>query len=307
MHHLSYLSDTSLPAIIPGMLGALLRSLRPKQWVKNLLLFAALVFDQQFLNPPALLHTFLGFVILCLAASAVYVINDLADLDADRAHPVKRHRPLASGALPVSVGRIVPTVVLAIAIPAGLALDVQFGIIVLAYLAQNLLYSFWLKHIPIIDVLVLASGYVLRVAAGVALITVERFSPWLYICTTLLALFLGFGKRRAEMVTLAEGANVHRRVLDGYTLPLLDQLLVIVSASTIMAYSLYTFSAENLPENHLMMLTIPFVIYGIFRYLLLIQVENAGGAPDELVFSDRPLLLTFILWALAAMAILYFG
>jgi 4-hydroxybenzoate polyprenyltransferase len=252
-------------------------------------------------------HTVLGFAVLCLAASAVYLVNDLADLEADRAHPVKRHRPLASGTLPVAVGRWAAVVLFVIAIPAGFALDVQFGMIMLAYLAQNLLYSFWLKHVPVIDVLVLASGYVLRVAAGVALITVERFSPWLYICTTLLALFLGLGKRRAEMVTLAEGANVHRRVLDGYTLPLLDQLNVIVSACTIMAYSLYTFSAENLPKNHLMMLTIPFVIYGIFRYLLLIQVENAGGAPDELFLSDRPLLLTFVLWASTAVAILYLG
>jgi 4-hydroxybenzoate polyprenyltransferase len=289
------------------MLAALWRSMRPKQWVKNLLLFAALVFDQQLANPPALLHTVLGFAVLCLAASAVYLLNDLADLQADRAHPVKRHRPLASGALPVPIGRLAAFLLFAAAIAAGFALDFQFGLITLAYLAQNLLYSFWLKHIPVIDVLVLASGYVLRVAAGVALITVERFSPWLYICTTLLALFLGFGKRRAEMVTLAEGANAHRRVLDGYTLPLLDQLNVIVSACTIMAYSLYTFSAENLPKNHLMMLTIPFVIYGIFRYLLLIQVENAGGAPDELFLSDRPLLLTFFLWASTAVAILYLG
>jgi len=289
------------------MLAALLRSMRPKQWVKNLLLFAALVFDQQLTSPPALLHTVLGFGVLCLAASAVYLVNDLADLEADRAHPVKRNRPLASGALPIPLGRGAAVLLFAIAIPAGFALDTQFGIITLAYLAQNLLYSFWLKHIPIIDVLVLASGYVLRVAAGVALITVERFSPWLYICTTLLALFLGFGKRRAEMVTLAAGANVHRRVLDGYTLPLLDQLNAIVSACTIMAYSLYTFSAENLPKNDLMMLTIPFVIYGIFRYLLLIQVENAGGAPDELFMSDRPLLLTFLLWASTAVAILYLG
>jgi 4-hydroxybenzoate polyprenyltransferase len=289
------------------MLAALWRSMRPKQWVKNLLLFAALVFDQQLANPPALLHTVLGFAVLCLAASAVYLLNDLADLQADRAHPVKRQRPLASGALPVPVGRLAAFLLFAAAIAAGFALDFQFGLITLAYLAQNLLYSFWLKHIPVIDVLVLASGYVLRVAAGVALITVERFSPWLYICTTLLALFLGFGKRRAEMVTLAEGANAHRRVLDGYTLPLLDQLNVIVSACTIMAYSLYTFSAENLPKNHLMMLTIPFVIYGIFRYLLLIQVENAGGAPDELFLSDRPLLLTFLLWASTAVAILYLG
>jgi 4-hydroxybenzoate polyprenyltransferase len=289
------------------MLVAGLRSMRPRQWIKNLLLFAALVFDQKLIQLPALLQTVFGFAVLCLAASAVYVINDLADLEADRAHPVKRNRPLASGALPISAGRVLPVLLLAVAVPAAFSLNVHFGLITLAYIAQNLLYSFWLKHVPIVDVLVLASGYVLRVAAGVTLITVERFSPWLYICTTLLALFMGFGKRRAEMVTLAGGANAHRRVLDGYSLPLLDQLIVIVSACTIMAYSLYTFSAENLPANHLMMLTIPFVIYGIFRYMLLVQVQNAGGAPDELLLSDRPLLATVVLWGVAAVAILYLG
>ena len=172
-------------------------------------------------------------------------------------------------------------------------------------MAINLLYSFNLKHVPIVDVLLVASGFVLRVAAGVSLITVERFSPWLYVCTTLLALFIGFGKRRAEICLLAEKANQHRRVLDGYSSPLLDQLIVVVSATTIMAYSLYTFSAENLPDNHSMMLTIPFVLYGIFRYLYLIHVEDAGGAPDELILSDYPLMATVVLWALLASIILY--
>jgi len=141
----------------------------------------------------------------------------------------------------------------------------------------------------------------------VVLLTVERFSPWLYVCTTLLALYLGFGKRRAEMVLLANGANAHRKVLDGYTIPLLDSLIIIVSGTTIVAYSLYTFSAPNLPGNHLMMLTIPFVIYGIFRYLLLIHVQDAGGAPEEMILTDRPLLSTFLLWGLSVVAILYLG
>jgi hypothetical protein len=155
--------------------------------------------------------------------------------------------------------------------------------------------------------MVLATGFVLRVALGVALITVQRFSPWLYMCTTLLALFIGFGKRRAEMVLLADNANSHRRVLDGYTIPLLDQILVIVSGMTIIAYSLYTFSAENLPDNNSMMLTIPFVLYGIFRYLYLVNVENAGGAPEELVLTDKPLMATFVFWGVSAVAILYLG
>jgi 4-hydroxybenzoate polyprenyltransferase len=174
-------------------------------------------------------------------------------------------------------------------------------------MVQNFVYSYWLKHVPILDVFFVASGFLLRVGGGVALVTVERFSPWLYVCTTLLALFIGFGKRRAELILMQEGANQHRRVLDGYSLSLLDQLLVVLSSLTIMAYSLYTFSANNLPGNHLMMLTIPFVMYGIFRYLHLIHVEERGGAPEELVFSDRPLAATLVLWGAAAVAVLYLG
>jgi 4-hydroxybenzoate polyprenyltransferase len=170
----------------------------------------------------------------------------------------------------------------------------------------NLLYSKWLKHFPIIDVLIVASGFVLRVAAGVTLIAVERFSPWLYVVTTLLALFMGFGKRRAELSLLAGSANQHRTVFDGYTLDFLDQLITIVSGTTIIGYSLYTFSAPNLPDNHAMMLTIPFVLYGIFRYLYLIKVKESGGAPEELLITDRPLQFTILLWGLSILIIFYF-
>jgi hypothetical protein len=156
-----------------------------------------------------------------------------------------------------------------------------------------------------VDVLIIAAGFVLRVAAGVMLIQVERFSPWLYVVTTLLALYLGFGKRRAELALLAEGAYSHRKVLDGYTIPFLDQLITIVSSTTVVAYSLYTFSAPNLPVNHTMMLTIPFALYGIFRYLYLIQVKNYGGAPEEMLFSDRPLQISILLWGLSILAIFY--
>jgi 4-hydroxybenzoate polyprenyltransferase len=168
-----------------------------------------------------------------------------------------------------------------------------------------LLYSRWLKHIPILDVLVISAGFVLRVHAGVTLITIERFSPWLYVVTTLGALYLGFGKRRAELALLAGNANSHRRVLDGYTIPLLDQYILIVSSTTILAYSLYTFSAPNLPTNHTMMLTIPFVLYGVFRYLFLLQSKHAGGAPEDVLLSDRPLQITILLWALAILGIFY--
>lgn len=289
------------------MLTALLRSMRPRQWAKNTFIFAPLVFDQKLTQLDALLPTVAGFVLLCAASSAVYLVNDIADVEADRKHPQKRLRPIAAGTLSVRAAKISAAVLFVVTLAFSLLLSRSYALIVATYIVINLLYSFRLKHVPIIDVLILASGYVLRVAAGVVLISVERFSPWLYICTTLLALFIGFGKRRAEMVLLADGANEHRRVLDGYTLPFLDQLIVIVSACTIMAYSLYTFSAENLPDNHFMMLTIPFVMYGIFRYLQLINVQSAGGAPDELVMSDRPLLATILLWGLSAAAVLYLG
>lgn len=281
--------------------------MRPRQWIKNVFIFAALVFDEQLLSLGPLLNTIFGFILLCLGSSTVYLINDLADLEQDRLHPVKRLRPLPAGDLSVRAAQIAAVSLFIISIGAGFALNITFGAILLTYLILNLFYSFWLKHIPIIDVLVLASGFVLRVAAGVALITVQRFSPWLYMCTTLLALFIGFGKRRAEMVLLADGADSHRRVLDGYTIPFLDQLIVIVSGTAIIAYSLYTFSAQNLPENNLMMLTIPFVVYGIFRYLLLVNVQNAGGAPEELVLTDWPLLVTVLLWGATAVIILYLG
>ncbi len=289
------------------MLLGLLRSMRPRQWAKNVFLFAALVFDLKLLQPAPLLRTLAGFVIFCLASSVVYLVNDVADVESDRQHPVKRSRPIASGVVPAGAALIVAALLGVTAVVAGFSLGTVFGAIVTGFLALNLVYSFWLKHVPILDVFSVAAGFVLRVGAGVSLITVTRFSPWLYVCMTLLALYIGFGKRRAEMVLVAGAARDTRRVLDGYTISFLDQLIVIVSATTIVAYSLYTFSAENLPDNHTMMLTIPFVFYGLFRYLYLIHVENSGGAPEELVFKDRPLMATLLLWGLAAVAVLYLG
>lgn len=292
---------------MPLMFRLLLKTMRPRQWAKNGFVFAALVFDHQLLRPAPLLRTFAGFGLMCLASGVVYLINDLVDLPNDRQHPFKRLRPLASGRLSPRLAVIAAVGLGGFALAASFALNLNFGLVITAYLVLNLLYSFRLKHVPIIDVLIVAGGFVLRVAAGVVLLTVERFSPWLYVCMTLLALFLGFGKRRAEMVLLAENANSHRRVLDGYTIPLLDQLIVIVSASSLMAYSLYTFSAPNLPANHTMMLTIPFVVYGIFRYLHLIHVEEQGGAPEELLLNDRHLLGTVLLWGAAVVTILYWS
>lgn len=287
------------------MLSALIKSMRPRQWSKNVFVLAAVVFDKKLLNPEAVGKSLAGMVLFCLLSSSVYLINDILDAEADRNHPQKRNRPIASGKLPVPVAAAAAIGIIFVTIPVSFLLSTLFGWIALIYFLVNLAYSTRLKHIPLIDVLIIAAGFVLRVAAGVSLIEVERFSPWLYVVTTLLALYIGFGKRRAELTLLQKDANNHRRVLDGYNLALLDQLITIVSGTTIVAYSLYTFSAPNLPDNHSMMLTIPFVIYGIFRYLYLIQVEQAGGAPEDIVLTDRPLQAAIFLWGLSVLFVFY--
>jgi len=288
------------------MLKALLKTMRPRQWVtKNVFIFAALVFDKQLLNPSAFLRTLAGFGLFCLISSSVYIFNDLADVEADRQHPEKKNRPIASGRLPVTVAWIAGILLATITLVTGYLLAPAFGYVIGLYFLINMAYSKWLKHIPIIDVFVISAGFVLRVGAGVTLIHVVRFSPWLYVVMTLLSLFLGFGKRRAELALLMQGAGSHRKVLDGYTLPLLDQYIMIVSGTTIVAYSLYTFSAPNVPANHSMMLTIPFVVYTIFRYLYLIEVEHAGGAPEDILLSDRPFQIAMFLWAVSVLVIFY--
>jgi 4-hydroxybenzoate polyprenyltransferase len=286
------------------MLLALLKNMRPKQWAKNVLLFAGLVFDRQLTVLPALEKTLIGFGLFCLLTSSVYLINDLVDLQADRRHPIKKHRPLASGDLPVWLGRLAVVIFMAAALGGGYLLSPAFALACVIYLVLNLSYSFWLKHLPIIDVMMLAGFYVLRVGAGVALIDVQRFSPWLYVFTTFFALFLGVGKRRAEF--RAKHSNT-RKVLEGYSEPFLDQLILVVLTLAILTYSLYTFSAPNLPENHAMMFTIPFVIYGFFRYLYLVQVRNSGEAPEEILFSDRPIQIDLVLWAASILLIFYFS
>ncbi|HVN54099.1 MAG TPA: decaprenyl-phosphate phosphoribosyltransferase [Anaerolineaceae bacterium] len=289
------------------VLRGLFKAMRPRQWSKNVVLMAAVIFDKQLSlrNPTPLIHTLLGLLLFCILSSSVYIINDLMDIEADRQHPKKRYRPIASGQLPKSVAIAAAVVMILVTLPLAYLLSPLFAWICLGYFLLNLAYTFRLKHIPLLDVLVLATFYVLRVAGGASIIHVERFSPWLYVVTTLGSLYLGFGKRRAELNLLAAGANAHRRVLEGYTIPFLDQLISIVTATTIIAYSLYTFSAPNLPENHTMMLTIPFVIYGIFRSLYLIQVQEAGGAPEELFLTDRPLQITILLYGLAVFIIFY--
>ncbi len=279
--------------------------MRLRQWTKNIIVYAALVFDQQFFNLDAFLRTTAGFILFCLVSSAVYIFNDLADVESDQQHPVKKNRPIASGKLPLPVAWTAGIALVVISLPLGYILSPEFFVVLLVYFLLIVAYSLWLKHFAILDVLVIAAGFVLRVHAGVTLITVERFSPWLYVLTTLFALYIGFGKRRSELALLTHGAGAHRKVLDGYTLPLLDQYITIVSGTTIVVYALYTFFAPNVPANHTMMLTIPFVMYGIFRYLYLIQVTHAAGAPEEVLLSDRPLQATVVLWGLAVMAVFY--
>jgi 4-hydroxybenzoate polyprenyltransferase len=281
--------------------------MRPRQWTKNVFIFAALVFDKQLFVVDSFLRTLAGFALFCLISSCVYIFNDLADVEADRQHPEKKNRPIASGKLPVNIAWTAGIAFVIIAIGLSYLLAPMFSLVVATYFVLNLAYSLSLKHIAILDVLIISLGFVLRVGAGVTLIAVERFSPWLYIVMFLLSLFLGFGKRRAELALLAHGAGSHRKVLDGYTLPLLDQYIMIVSGTTIVAYSLYTFSAPNVPENHSMMLTIPFMVYAIFRYLYLIEVKHAGGTPEEVLLSDRPFQISMLLWAITVIVIFYFS
>jgi len=287
------------------MLLSLLKAMRPKQWAKNAFVFAGLFFDGKIADPLALLRSLIAFVVFSVVSSAVYLVNDLADIDKDRLHPEKRHRPLASGELEPGVARGAAMVILAVSLPAGFLLQTGFGIVIAGYALLMLAYTFALKDVVIIDVMVIAAGFVLRVLGGSLAVQVTRFSPWLYVCTTLLALFIGLSKRRHELVLLADKANNHRAVLDGYTLAFVDTMTSIVASGTLVAYAFYTFSAPNLPENHAMMLTIPFVLYGIFRYLYIIHVKHLGGAPEDIVFSDRPLLLTLSLWALTAGLVIY--
>ena len=287
------------------MLIALIKTMRPSQWTKNLVIFVPLVFDEKLFQIEPLTRTLIGFVMLCLISGAVYLINDLVDIEKDRQHPTKRNRPLASGQLSKSVAIAAAILIPAVVLPLSVLLDPAFGLILTGYLVLQIAYSYWLKNMVIIDVLVIAAGFVLRVAAGVPLVHAERFSPWLYLFTTLLALFLALGKRRQEIALLKSQAGNTRAVLDHYSLPFVDEMMAVVTAGTLMTYALYTFSAPNLPENHTMMLTIPFVIYGIFRYLYVIHIQGNGGAPDEVLLTDHPLQVSVVVFGLAVVVILY--
>lgn len=288
-------------------LKALLEAMRPKQWAKNIFVFAPLVFDLKLFHPVYLARTIAGFLLLCLISGAVYLINDLADAEKDRQHPRKRNRPIASGRLSPRLALTAAILIPLFGIPLGLVLNPLFGAILVVYFILQIAYSFSLKNFVIIDAMAVAAGFVLRVAAGIPLVEAERFSPWIYTCMGLLALFISFSKRRHELTLLGENANNHRESLGEYTIPLLDQLILIVTAATLVAYTLYTFSAPNLPPNHMMMLTVPFVLYAVFRYLYLVYVKGLGGEPEEIVLRDRPLQVGVLLWGLAVILIMYLG
>ncbi len=292
----------------PGLaaqLRLLLKTMRPKQWTKNVFIWAAIVFDVKLFQREPFLRTLGTFLLFCLISGAVYIINDLVDLEKDRLHPEKRGRPLASGALNPALARLAAVIIVVVCLPISLWIEPVLALVLYGYLGLMIAYSFVLKNIVIVDVLTIAMGFVLRVAAGVVVVSAERFSPWMYVCMVLLALFLGLGKRRQEIVLMQDNAGNTRRILTEYNLRFVDEMLSLVSASTVMAYALYTFSAPNLPPNHAMMLTIPFVLYGLFRYLYLIHVKGETDPPDVVLLKDRPLQIDVVLFGLMIVLVFY--
>jgi len=287
------------------MLGAILHSMRPRQWVKNLFVFGGVVFSER-LFTPAVWTAAAAFVIFCALSGAVYLLNDVADRDKDRQHPDKCRRPIAAGRLSVSAAVMAAMVLIVIGLGAAAWLSRPFALAALAYVTLLSAYSAWLKHMVIVDVLAVALGFVLRAAAG-ALVIGAAISSWLLICTILLALFLALGKRRNEALALQADADRHRPILAEYSPAFLDQMISVVTASTVTAYALYTMSPETVARFHTPLLpaTLPFVLYGIFRYLYLLYHRKLGGNPTDMVLHDRPLLLNTALWLLVVLLIIY--
>jgi len=283
----------------------LFKALRPQQWIKNLFIFAPLIFSQNIFNRPLVVTTLLAFAAFCLVTSAIYLFNDLRDIEEDRLHPVKSRRPLAAGRLKKGTA----IVAMAVLGPAGLliaaAINLNFLLMTVAYVALQVAYCLWLKHVVILDVFVVAAGFLIRVVAGGLAIRVF-LSSWLLICTTLLSLFLAMGKRRHELIILEKDAASHRPILREYNIYLLDQMISVVTASTLLAYCLYTISEETVAKfgTRNLIFTVPFVLYGIFRYLYLIHQKSEGGTPETLILKDKPLLVDLFLWVAAAAVIL---
>ncbi|MDO8685023.1 MAG: decaprenyl-phosphate phosphoribosyltransferase [Armatimonadota bacterium] len=279
------------------MLLNIIRCIRPKQWTKNLLVFAGLLFTLNSRHPASdVLKVVLAFVIFCLLSGSVYLVNDVLDAEKDRKHPKKRYRPIACGKVSPRVAVFLAVALGAVSLAAAFRLDFFFGLVTVAYLLLSTSYSFVLKHLVIVDVFSIAAGFVLRAAAG-ALVIHVTISEWLLLCTTLLALFMGLAKRRNELVTLDNNAGEHRKILEEYSPALLDQMINVTAACTIVAYMFYTFLSRTGEGSHrYMMMTIPFVIYGLFRYLYLVHSKNLGGSPESVVIEDKPLLVNIILW-----------
>jgi len=286
--------------------AALFASLRPHQWSKNLLVFAALGFSKHLFEPAPLLRALVAFGIFCGLSGVVYLVNDVADVERDRLHPRKRHRPIASGALPIRTARVAAAALGGASLGAALALGWGFLAVAAGYLGLNLAYSLRLKEVVILDVLSVSLGFVLRAIAGGVAIRVP-ISEWLLVCTILLALFLALAKRRHEITSLGADAASHRPILQEYSPYLLDQMISVVTASCVTAYTFYTLAPETRVkfQTERLSWTVPFVLYGIFRYLYLVHQKDGGGSPSESLVTDRPLLVAVALWAVATMLILY--
>jgi 4-hydroxybenzoate polyprenyltransferase len=284
-------------------LPPLVRAMRPMQWTKNALVFAAVIFTHQALELGPLLVSIAAALIFCAVSSGIYMLNDIRDLEYDKHHPRKRFRPIPAGEVTIRQAAITSAVLLTAAFISSWLIRPEFTAVIAGYVALMFAYSYGLKRLVILDVFAISAGFVLR-AAGGAIVLEVPISPWLYVCTMLLALFVGFGKRRSELVLLESQAGRHRANLELYTIPMLDQIIGVLASAIVMAYSLYSFDAAAVPENKSLMLTIPFVVYGIFRYLYLIHRHNLGGSPETLLFSDRPFLLCIVGWGLSSVVIL---
>lgn len=282
--------------------------MRWNQWVKNTVVYAALIFSKHLFDPWSLLWVTLGFVSFCLTASGAYVMNDIRDVDRDRQHPVKALRPLAAGRIPLPLAYGLAVVLMVGGMALAFALGIGFGLLVLAYLILQFLYTLMLKELVILDVMAIAAGFAIRAAAGGVVIGVE-VSPWLIVCTFLLMLFLGFSKRRHELVLLEGRATQHRASLREYSPYFLDQMISVVTASTVVAYAIYTASPEVREKlgTDKLYVTLPFVLFGIFRYLYLVHQREEGGNPTQLLLGDRPLLVDIFLWLLVCILLLYWG
>jgi 4-hydroxybenzoate polyprenyltransferase len=283
-------------------LFALLKLMRPKQWIKNFFVFAAIIFSGNFLDAKLLAANVLTFALFCLTSSSIYIINDIVDIEKDRAHPTKKFRPLPSGKISVRAAIICCAVIAcAVAFISYTSLDIRISGIYLFYFLMNILYSFILKNIVIIDVMTITAGFVLRVASG-GYATGVQVSTWLFLCTILLSLFLALNKRKSEIITLKDDGVSHRKILEEYSVSSIDKMLTTVTPSILMAYCLYTFSST---QSRTMMLTIPFVLYGVFRYEYLIDKENVGGKPEDVFWKDMPFLIDMLLWGVSVLVIIY--